>query len=148
MSDLAGIEQLPQPDPRGWLALRDLPAELQNTEDSTHAADSERYRCGVHGFAAALWGTDDSAALTRLRRFGDRLLKVSGSSWRAFARPATPAERVLLAHLGHAAPSGADPVTIADDGLPAELITIVDWPTSGVRNRRWPQLETTTGDKQ
>ncbi len=35
MTDLSGIEQLPQPDPRGILALRNLPPEIQKAEDST-----------------------------------------------------------------------------------------------------------------
>ena len=37
--DLSGIEQLPMPDPRGWLALRYLPEPVQNAEDATHHND-------------------------------------------------------------------------------------------------------------
>lgn len=35
--------QHPQPDPRGWLVFDSLPADLQNAEDSTQAADKERW---------------------------------------------------------------------------------------------------------
>lgn len=37
--DLSGIEQLPQPDPRGVLALRYLPPDLENAENATQAND-------------------------------------------------------------------------------------------------------------
>lgn len=37
--DLSGVEQLPQPDPRGWLALWFLPESVQNAEDATHHND-------------------------------------------------------------------------------------------------------------
>jgi hypothetical protein len=37
--DLSGVEQLPQPDPRGWLALRYLPDTVQNAEDATYHND-------------------------------------------------------------------------------------------------------------
>ena len=36
--------QLPQPDPRGWLAFDALPDDLQRAEDSTAAADFDRRR--------------------------------------------------------------------------------------------------------
>lgn len=49
------------------------------------------------------------------------------STLRAAARPATDTERTLLAHLGYT--------------LPDELFTAVTFLTTGVRNRRWPQLE-------
>jgi hypothetical protein len=42
--DLSGVEQLPQPDPRGLLAMRYLPAELQNAEDTIAAFDASRGR--------------------------------------------------------------------------------------------------------
>ena len=45
-----------------------------------------------------------------------------------FARPATETERTLLTHLGFE--------------LPEQLTTAVSYPSSGVRRRRWPQLET------
>lgn len=44
-----------------------------------------------------------------------------------FSRRATAVERDLLAHLGYAPPDS--------------LMTVVDFVTAGVRNRRWPQLE-------
>lgn len=50
-------------------------------------------------------------------------------SWRAsvvHTRPASDAEKALLAHLGHS--------------VPANLETQVRWLTSGVRNRSWPAL--------
>jgi hypothetical protein len=52
--------------------------------------------------------------------------------WRASAhrdRPASDAERLLLAHLGYV--------------LPAELTTRVQWLSNGVRRRTWPQLPAT-----
>lgn len=100
--DLSGVEQLPQPDPRGWLALRYLPPEIQNLEDSTAAADQQRWLAGPRrlGFVP--------------HRFG-------------FTRGATPAERILLQHLGYT--------------LPASLDTVVTYKTKSVRNRRWPALE-------
>jgi hypothetical protein len=39
--DLSGVEQLPQPDPRGILALRYLPSDLQALEDSRAMADRD-----------------------------------------------------------------------------------------------------------
>jgi hypothetical protein len=36
--------QLPQPDPRGWLTFDALPDALQRAEDSTAAADFDRRR--------------------------------------------------------------------------------------------------------
>jgi hypothetical protein len=47
---------------------------------------------------------------------------------RGSERPATLTERILLAHLNYSP-------------LPAELTTVVRFKTTGVRNRRWPQLE-------
>lgn len=38
-ADLSSVEQLPMPDPRGWLALRFLPESVQNAEDATHHND-------------------------------------------------------------------------------------------------------------
>ncbi len=46
--DLTGVEQLPQPDPRGWLALRYLPDDLQKAEDAT--ADNDRAQMRPRGF--------------------------------------------------------------------------------------------------
>ncbi len=50
-----------------------------------------------------------------------------GRPWRN--RPATTAERALLEHLGYQ--------------LPDDLYTRVQWRHGTLRNRRWPQLETT-----
>lgn len=97
-SELTGIEQLPQPDPRGWLAVRNLPDEFQRREDQTAHADYE----------ARHW----RASVVQHRR-------------------ATEAEKALLTALGYYG------------GHPANLITEVSWPSSGVRKRRWPQLEDT-----
>ena len=37
--DLSAVEQLPQPDPRGWLAMNNLPLEYQRLEDGTAMAN-------------------------------------------------------------------------------------------------------------
>lgn len=66
--------QLPQPDPRGWLVFDQLPDELQRAEDSTLMADQ------------------DYAEATRYSRSG------------RYVRPATDAERTLLQHLGYQVP--------------------------------------------
>jgi hypothetical protein len=50
-------------------------------------------------------------------------------SQRPLKRPATDTERLLLQHIGFT-------------DLPDDLTTVVTYPTTGVRNRRWPQLET------
>lgn len=95
--DLSNVEQMPQPDIRGWLALNNLPPEIQRQEDSTAMVDKDRYR----------------------------LL-----SPRGHIRDATPAERMLLAHLGYV--------------VPEQLSTKVSWPSRSVRRRTWPQLEGVT----
>ena len=41
--DMSAVEQLPQPDVRGWLAINNLPPEYQRAEDSTAMADRDRY---------------------------------------------------------------------------------------------------------
>jgi len=46
MTDTIG-NQLPQPDPRGWLVFTSLPDDLQRAEDSTAAADFDRRRFGL-----------------------------------------------------------------------------------------------------
>jgi hypothetical protein len=94
------MNQLPQPDPRGELVFDALPDELQAAEDATAAADHER----AHA---------DSG-----RSIGPILHST---------RPATPTERILLAHLGYT--------------VPDQLTTVVSYYTTGVRNRTWPQLE-------
>ncbi|MGV0873492.1 hypothetical protein [Mycolicibacterium sp. XJ879] len=96
-------------DPRGILVFEWLPPDLQNAEDSTLAADSERLR---------EINANRGAALTY------------------FLRPATAAERTLLAHL--ASERGIELE------LPAQLKTAVHWASAGVRARFWPQLQTIT----
>lgn len=56
----------------------------------------------------------------------DHALAVIKHMARGYERPATPAERTLLTHLGYV--------------LPDELVTVVRYPTTGVRNRQWPAL--------
>lgn len=46
---------------------------------------------------------------------------------RSRKRTATPVERLLLATLGHVLPEGA--------------LTLVSWPTPGLRHRAWPDLQ-------
>jgi hypothetical protein len=89
--DLSAVEQLPQPDVRGILALRNLPDSIQRAEDST--ADADR-------------------AVRKPR---------------GFQRPSTPVERQLLTYLGFR--------------VPEDLVTEVSWPSTSVRRRRWPTLE-------
>ena len=75
MTDNGIGPQFPQPDRRGWLAFRSLPAELQRREDATQAADHARSRPNDYEMAPP-----------------------------AFDRPATDTERALLAHLGYTVP--------------------------------------------
>lgn len=117
-------------DPRGVLVFESLPADLQAAEDSTQAADFSRSRLGPGGSwyreiskrADTVEARDDAqaAGAPRLRWL----------SWLAFLRDATPAERELLAHLGHDVPDATE-----------LFYTRVSFPTPGVRNRSWPQLE-------
>ncbi|MBO0680338.1 hypothetical protein JRC04_22970 [Mycolicibacterium sp. S2-37] len=90
-------------DKRGLLTFEWLPADLQNAEDATQAADHER--------------------------FGQRAER-DAIGRGAFRRPATPAERALLQHLGYS--------------LPTQLWTLVNYPSAGIRYRRWSQLENQT----
>ncbi|MFV1502721.1 hypothetical protein PJK45_04850 [Mycobacterium kansasii] len=120
-------------DPRGWLVFAaPLPAELQRAEDATADADRRRWPHATDGgWCASLWaGAVDPDDMVRARRLVGGLMKTPGVRrfW-AFARPATPTERLLLETLGFAAPT---------DEL---LVTVVDFPSVGVRSRRWPQLE-------
>lgn len=56
---------------------------------------------------------------------------LANRDWRRWRfRPATDAERMLLAHLGY--------------DVPADLQTRVEWRHGSLRQRRWPALETTT----
>lgn len=113
-------------DPRGWLVFTALPDDLQNAEDSTAAADAERHRSGTYN-EAAVWGIDDPDELAAARSRAQKVLAQAGLGWPSFPRPATPTERALLAHLGYQ--------------LPDELFAVVTYYATGVRNRRFPQLE-------
>ncbi|BDB45386.1 MULTISPECIES: hypothetical protein [Mycobacterium] len=114
-------------DPRGWLVFEHLPDDLQRAEDATQAADHQRQQFSAFNLPA-VWGTSDPAGLAAIQARARRILTAAGmSSWRVNVRPATDAERTLLEHLGHE--------------LPAELFTAITYPSTGTRNRRWPQLE-------
>lgn len=112
-------------DPRGVLAFEYLPAGLQNTEDTTQAADFERAKRGVGTWYREIAKLDIVEARDDAAAAGVPRLR-----WLArgvFLRDATPTERALLEHLGHTE-------------LPELLYTRVAFPSPGVRNRRWPQL--------
>lgn len=130
MADTIGA-QLPQPDPRGWLVFDALPDDMQRAEDSTQAADYQRTQFFEFN-TPAVWGTDDPDQLAVLRARARKVLTQAGmSTVRAKVRPATDTERLLLQHLlGYT--------------LPAELFTAITFLTTGVRNRRFPQLEEVT----
>ncbi|MCG7597836.1 hypothetical protein [Mycobacterium sp. PSTR-4-N] len=98
-------------DHRGWLVFEHLPDELQRAEDATQAAD----------FAAA------SSFSMKWSRTVD---PDTGRVVRYFTRPATAAERTLLAHLGYT--------------LPEALDCSVSYVTETLRRRRWPALESQT----
>lgn len=66
---------------RGWLALLDLPDEVQRAEDATAAADNERWTTGIGVITKWLHGEGQ-----------------------VFDRPATDTERLLLAGLGYTLP--------------------------------------------
>jgi hypothetical protein len=83
MPDTIG-NQLPQPDPRGWLVFdAPLSDELQRAEDATQHHDF------CNGGDAA-WHTGRDP--------------VTGCWIDYFDRPATDTERTLLAHLGYGVP--------------------------------------------
>lgn len=44
MPDMSNAQQMPQPDPRGWLCINGLPPEYQRAEDGTAMADRDRAR--------------------------------------------------------------------------------------------------------
>jgi len=114
--------------PRGWLTFSaPLPDELQRAEDATALADRERYGWAGSGFVPAFWD-EDTAELRALVKGCIRA--VAPSQW-PFARPATNAEHTLLRELGYR------PETVE----PRRLVTVVSFPSPGVRSRRWPQLE-------
>lgn len=114
-------------DPRGWLVFAYLPDDLQSAEDSTAAADAERHQCGTYN-TPAVWGTDDPAELVALQSRAQKALAKARLRYPSFPRPATQTERALLDHLGYT--------------LPAELFATITFTSSGIRNRRFPQLET------
>lgn len=66
---------------RGWLALLDLPDEVQRAEDATADADKTRWTTGTGVLTKWLIGEGQ-----------------------VFDRPATETERLLLADLGHTLP--------------------------------------------
>lgn len=109
------MQQLPQPDPRGVLALTELEPQLRDAEDARAIADWD-----VH-----------NAFQTHKPIPGYRLESVYSSQdkkhLKAFTRPATYTERALLKALGH--------------DLPSELVTAIHYRTATTRFRWWPQLE-------
>ncbi|MCQ4365832.1 hypothetical protein KQR54_32985 [Mycobacterium gordonae] len=114
-------------DPRGWLVFEYLSDDLQRAEDATQAADHQRQQFSAFNLPA-VWGTSDPTELSAIQARARRVLSAAGlSTWRVNVRPATDAERTLLEHLGHE--------------LPDELFTAITYPSTGTRNRRWPQLE-------
>ena len=75
-----------------------------------------------HGLPAMLQAMEDATQAADVALANRDLLP-----WRT--RPATDAERALLQHLGYT--------------LPDDLHTRVQWRHGTIRQRRWPQLETT-----
>ena len=73
------MQQLPQPDPRGILAVTGLPDDLQAAEDATAVADLDRL---AERHPALSWGA----------WFSDQ----DGRRLRGFIRPITSAERTIL----------------------------------------------------
>lgn len=105
MSNPTGIgAQYDQPDPRGILVFHGLPDDLQRAEDATQA----------HDYGSAGW-----------TQHWDNEIK----QWYA-ERPATDAERTLLAHLYGT--------------IPDVLATRVQWVTDSIRRRTWPALDNAT----
>ncbi|WP_255783508.1 hypothetical protein [Mycobacteroides abscessus] len=114
--------------PRGWLTFSaPLPDELQRSEDATAFADRERYGWAGSGFVPAFWDEDTASLRALVKRCVEA---VAPARW-PFARPATDTERILLHELGYR-PDSVDP---------QPLVTVVSFPSAGVRARRWPQLE-------
>jgi hypothetical protein len=85
-----------------------------------HQSDDRRGLLVFDGLPADLHKAED-ATLT-----ADHERAMSGFSAARFDRPATPVEKHLLRHLGHA--------------VPDELTTVVTWLDNGSRRRDWPQL--------
>lgn len=109
------MKQLPQPDPRGILALEDLSQEDQAAEDSRAIADADIFTARRSREPITAY----KFRMVRSRQDGRKL--------DAFGRPATPTERKLLTALGY--------------DLPEHLVTAVHFRTSATRFRWWPQLE-------
>jgi hypothetical protein len=138
MPDLSSIEQMTQPDPRGVLALRNLPPDTQRAEDATQYADRQRMAYADY-LSPAMWGVSTRAEVAAaLKVAADAIGKTNMPGYGGFVRPATDTERVLLEHLGYTLPTD-------DAGDPAPLYTVVTYPMSDLRCRRWPQLESQGG---
>lgn len=78
------MQQLPQPDPRGILAVTGLPDDLRAAEDATAVADLDRL---AERHPALSWGAWFS--------------EQDGKKLRGFTRPITSAERTILDALGY-----------------------------------------------
>ena len=116
-------------DPRGILAFSaPLPDALQKAEDSTQAADFDRYRTGLsHYYRDFKPDRDTVAARDDAQAAGAQ--RIHWTSWYSYLRDATDTERALLAHLGYDVPAAS-----------ALFYTRVTFFTTGVRNRTWPAL--------
>ena len=104
-------------DRRGWLLFEYLPDDLQRSEDATQARDFSLREASI-GRTLRAQGVRGAYEYDAFH----------GHSVWAVYRPATDAERTLLAHLGYE--------------LPDELETRVQFITETLRRRTWPQLET------
>ena len=107
-----------------------LPDVLQRAEDSTQAADRARWDHGaVDGYFSSLWAGQWTGQPGQLRSFvRDMIELASASHWRSFCRPATATERLLLEAIGYTLPTD-EPVAV-----------VVDYPSAGVRRRRFPNV--------
>lgn len=114
---------------RGWLAFESLPNDLQLREDSTQAADQERWQAGYVDGRRSVDGLRWQMVRTVVPNARETGVDPTPEHVWVFERVATPTERVLLQHLGYE--------------LPADLATRVTW-FGAARNRRWPQLESET----
>lgn len=113
------MKQLPQPDPRGILAVTGLTPQQRVAEDMRLIADND------------IWKKYNGPNLILPNIPGVRFSVVySGQDervFRAFTRNASRVERELLEQLGHT--------------LPDDLLTAVTYRTESTRFRWWPQLE-------
>jgi hypothetical protein len=112
MTDPNGIGQQIPDRWAGWLKFTALPDDLQRAEDATHEADLRYVPPDLLAVAECSYGYPDN-----LRDYRQR----------CFDRPATDAERTLLAHLGF--------------DVPDTLRTHCDRITASIVRRRWPDLE-------